>query len=197
MFLAFVLFASTAACAVNSDKRSTVATTVPRITGLAGEGRVLVELLRAGEGATFHAIYEVRRGDAVESTIEVWQRGSRTRVDSSTATGGTVAVFRTGERTDTCTREEGTWNCERGPAGSRGFKAFVDEAVNDLRGSTVVARDASIAGQKVRCFKLGEEADVCVTRTGIPARLAAGGSTTELTLLEADVTGNVFELPTA
>lgn len=184
-----------ASCSFNSDKTATTATTARGIDGLSGEGEVLVELLRDGADATYHATYQVRRGDTVDATLEVWQRGARSRVDSSTTTGGKVAVFRDKDRTDTCTLEAGTWTCARATTDERGFDGFVDDAVNDLGGRDVVARIDSIAGRDVRCFSVAGEAEVCVTPEGIPARMAAGDSTTELTSLDNNVADAAFQLP--
>jgi hypothetical protein len=166
----------------------------------------LGELLDAGSAATYHARYLLAGGStdapAPDVELEVWRDGERLRQDTSTEVEGQAvqtASFVDDGRIVLCSRSgELDWSCaESAPSGTE-QDGVIGSVLDQLAGSDLTPRDDEIDGRAVRCFAFTSadgDGDVCVTPEGVPARVHLGGAGIELSELDDDVPGDVFDPP--
>lgn len=178
------------------------------LTALGPQGSELVRLLRQGELETFHARYRAtsppgEEGGDQEVSMELWQKPPRQRQDlliSAAGQQGRTSGFVLGDRSVSCTQNAGEpWSCrEVDAAAVGGPDAFLRLLATEVSGGALDARDDTIAGSPVRCFHFplpASTADVCVTRQGVLARVAAGESFIELVELGSTVPDRIFSPP--
>jgi hypothetical protein len=193
--------------AIGADDRPR-ATTGVDLTALGPQGSELVRLLRQGELETFHARYRATSppgddGGGQEVSMEVWQKPPRQRQDLLVTAGdqqGRTSGYVLGDRSVSCTQSGGEpWTCRQvDTAAGGGPDAFLRLLATEVSGGALDARDDTIAGASVRCFHFplpASTADVCVTRRGVLARVAAGESFIELVELGSTVPDRIFSPP--
>lgn len=165
----------------------------------------LVGLLDHGRNQTFHATYRAvstevgAQGQSV--TVELWQKPPRKRQDlvltAQDRTGRTSAFHLPGRSVACQQVDQGAWTCANADgSAATGADALIAQIT--AAGVPSAGRDETINGVPVRCFDLavaGGVAQVCVTRTGVPARISSGPSRFELAELGSEVPDSVFEPP--
>lgn len=157
---------------------------------LSGLDAVAAELVqRAQNGAAFphHATYEQSDG----STIELWLDGERSRQEVAPPEGPRILVLDTGDEVVRCEQGDG-WECDEPVDAPADVRSAVERLVADIGVASVSGSDGTIAGQEVRCFvvsspEVEDDAEICLTATGVLARLAVGDDRLELTDLDEDV----------
>ena len=176
------------------------------LSGLGAEGAELASLLARGQAQTFHAVYRATSPEQPDASVEYWRKPPKQRQDRIISAGGETgrtASFTLPSGLLSCVQEAaGPWHCAKvdGAAGADGPDAFLRLLVGDVRGPALDVRDDTIAGAAVRCFRFplpAATADVCATRSGVPARISDGSSLIELTSLTGVVGDAVFRPPAA
>ena len=181
------------------------------LTVLGPQGAELADLLAKGRLQTFHARYRAASPDQPDQTIELWRNPPNQRQDlvvSASGQVGRTASFLLRNRALTCVQEApAPWKCQSAPPSASagvaggvgpGPDAFLRLLVGEVSGPALDVRDETIAGSSARCFRFplqAATADVCATRTGVPARISDGSSLIELTSLSAAVPDRVFTPP--
>lgn len=172
-------------------------------------GRELAALLERGKAAVFHARYKAVTQDPAatgqELSMELWRRAPQERFDVTVSAQGRQAVssvFRLSEATVACTREgEQAWTCRPvSAAGPSAPDALIARLAEETKGRTFTVRHDRINDTPVRCFTVALDAypaEVCVTTSGVPARVSAGPSRIELVELDSSVAADVFSPPAA
>jgi hypothetical protein len=164
------------------------------LDALTVEARELVTLADQGSHVAHHAVYEQSGGDR----LEVWTDGARLREETTPADGPRRLLLRTDDEDLVCLEEAASWSCEEATDEAEGVQTRIEQLVVDLIGVDVTVRDGTVAGAEVRCFEAGdgeELVEVCLTRVGILARLAAGSARLELVDLDDDVGDDHFDAP--
>ncbi len=173
------------------------------LTVLGAQGAELADLLAKGRLQTFHATYRAASPDQPEATIELWRKPPNQRQDlvvSASGQVGRTASFVLRRASLSCVQEgPAPWTCQKvaAPPGA-GPDAFLRLLVGEVSGPALDARDETIAGASARCFRFPLQAaiaDVCATRSGVPARISHGSSSIELTELTMSVPDRVFTPP--
>lgn len=180
------------------------------LTALGSQGSELVGLLRLGREATFHARYRSTPGEPTEDpgqdvAIELWRKPPNQRQDLVVTAGGEVgrtSAFVRDKKAVSCVEEgPSAWTCRDVPgnAGAEtGPDAFLARLVTEASGPASDPRDDTIAGTAVRCFNVplsSGTAEVCVTRSGVPARIRVGPAFLEMVELSATVSDRIFTPP--
>lgn len=166
----------------------------------AGAGE-LAKALDRGDRETYHARYEADT-PAGHIEIELWRRPPqlRQRVDAQVA--GISAQAETlvnGAQSSSCGRlGGGSWICAPPTQGRSADADAVGSATRSLAGRKLAKRSATVAGRAATCYSQGRTAasEACVSRDGIPLRIASDGVTFNLVDLTRSVDGSVFHLPT-
>lgn len=190
---------------------ATAAATAADLAALGPAGTELAALLRAGEHATYHARYRAQTGDDAaggqevrsEVRFEVWRLPPRQRQDTVLRAAGQAArtaTFHLPSGVVSCTRTEPRpWECRRVQAPEpAGPAALIRQIAEQAAEQPADVRDATIAGEAVRCFAFALPAygaEVCVTAAGVPARVRAGPATIELVELAVEFDADVFTPP--
>ncbi|MGI8685070.1 MAG: hypothetical protein ACR2MO_08300 [Acidimicrobiales bacterium] len=196
----------TAGVLLRSDSEPKKESAGTELVGLGPQGAEFGALLAKGKQAVFHARYSAVSDDpeaaGQELSMELWRKAPRERFDVTISAGGTTARssgFRLPKDSVACTSEaDGPWTCQPAEAGAAGPDALIAQVAAEMKGRTIVARDDRIGGSSVRCFTLPLDSypgEVCVTRTGVPARVSAGPSRIELVELTTTVPDQVFSPP--
>lgn len=168
--------------------------TLDDLEALGVEGRQLVARVEQGALVTHHAVYEQTGGHR----FEVWTDGERVREETTPADGDRRLLLRTEGEAINCIEEGGEWSCDEPTEAAPGLRDRLDQLIADLTGAEVAISEATIADIEVECFDItGGEVDlqICVTQTGIVARLAAGDDEIELVDLDDDVDDDDFDAP--
>jgi hypothetical protein len=178
------------------------------LTALGAQGSELVGLLRLGRDETFHARYRstpptTDEAGTQEVTIELWRKPPDQRQDVVVTAGSEVgrsSSFVRGKEAMSCVEEAPRrWTCRKVAAASdTGPDAFLARLVSEASGPASDPRDDTVAGTSVRCFNVplpSGTAEVCATRSGVPARIRVGPAFLELVELSSTVPDRVFTLP--
>ena len=158
------------------------------------EARQLVALAQRGGQVTHHAVYEQSGGNR----FEVWTDGERVREETTPAEGERRLLLETEDTVLTCVEEDDSWSCDEADGPVVDVQSRLDQLVADLVGADVAVQDAKIADRDVQCYEIsgGEEAvEICLTREGVLARLAAGDDRLELVSLDDKVDDSRFTQP--
>ena len=176
-------------------------TTAP--ANLTAEGRQLLDLLARRDRQTYHARYTGTAPQTSSITLESWQRPPRVRQDSEVVVQGQkahTAAFVLDEGAVRCTQLGGApWTCARTDSVAN---ADPLSAIRSRLGQGAVeARDTTVGGRAVRCFRFTAEGatnELCVIPDrGIPVTVRAGESKLELQALDDAVAPEVFTPPAA
>ncbi|MFN2608022.1 MAG: hypothetical protein ABR511_09020 [Acidimicrobiales bacterium] len=172
---------------VATPPAGSAASTAPAPTGPAAE---LVRLLRRGASLDFDARYT--SAGSAPSTAHLWRRPPLARLDTQSGSGDTAstsAQIVTSGGPVACTQAgRGPWSCAPKPGLDVAEVGVIPPSVvAALSAVHVTARDDTVIGLAVRCFTIaagpGASADVCVTSSGVPARLASGDTRLDLVSL--------------
>jgi hypothetical protein len=157
----------------------------------------LIDLATAGTRGRYHARYEQSDG----TVMEVWRRDDDVRQDVIAADGHTVRVVRRDGMTTRCDQPVGgQWRCIDVVNDSEAD--VTARLIRDLRGAGLEVADDEIAGATARCFSSRPGGDggmesvaICLTEHGVLARLVADDQLLEMSSLDGDIPGDVFDLP--
>ncbi len=167
------------------------------LDALSVTARELVALADQGSQVTHHALYEQQPGGLA---LEVWSDGTRVREETILDDGEHRLLIRTPDEAADCVEEEDAWACTETDAVT-GVQGRVEQLTADLAGAEVTAREEEVADLAVRCFDVtvavDETLEICLTREGVLARLAARDERLELVRLDDDVDDDDFEVPEA
>jgi hypothetical protein len=174
-------------------------------SALSSEGRELVDLMKKGLDATYHARYQSfladPRAQGTQMTMDVWRKGERTRQE--------VAVQAQNAKTRSGTFElpphlfqcsqvgDGQWTCQR-PSEATAPASPEIKVNEELGRGAIAARGDTIGGVPVRCFTFpagGDLSETCLMRDGVVARLVTPSSHFELMAFSPVVPDDVFTLP--
>lgn len=164
-------------------------------TGVASAAeRELLALADRGPASPHHAVYEQSGGER----LEVWVDGEQAREDVTPTGGPRRRLLRTDGRTVRCVEAASGWACTASRAAPVGAGDRLRRLRADLAGAGVAVRGDELAGHDVRCFELtGPEGpmEMCLTPTGVVARLVVGAQRLELVALDGEVETSHFVLP--
>lgn len=161
--------------------------------------RELVSLAAGFSDDQFHARYEGAEGQG----LELWVLGNRRRQLTIGSSGTSIVTQQDGDVSTRCVDAGEGWTCEELPEADAatedvGLRSSIELLTADLAQTSVTVDDAEIAGVEVRCFSFVSDklpVEVCLTLDGHVARMDAGESALELTLLDDEVDESDFDLP--
>ncbi|MBA2280242.1 MAG: hypothetical protein H0W25_03270 [Acidimicrobiia bacterium] len=172
------------------------------------EGTELLDLLAAGEAATFHATYEgtgPTAGAGEDSTVYVLElHRSDGQVRQETIVTSEAGEFRQlgildGEQAVICQLQQGAdWVCSTSPAGEEAAGGVFASLVGALGGVDVAARSEDVDGRAARCFDYDPgtgATSLCLSEEGVPLSVVTDAGTLTLVALEDEVDPAVFEPP--
>jgi hypothetical protein len=184
---------------IQATDDDTPTTTVP--ANLTAEGRHLLDLLAQRDRQTYHARYTGSAPQTSSITLESWQKPPRVRQDSQVSVQGQVAhtsAFVLEEGAVRCTQlGQAPWTCAR--TDSVASADPLSTIRSRLGQGSVEARDTTVSGRPVRCFRFTAEGaanELCVIPDrGIPVTVRAGDSRLDLAALDEDVPPEAFKPP--
>lgn len=190
--IAIVTFLTVRAGTRNDDlvpATEATTTTLP----LTGPQAEMLRLVEQGRNGSYSVTYR-QSGPSGESIVRQVRRPPSERSETQTGSGEgakrSVTVVSAAGRV-VCTQQGGgPWACENRPGrGSGGITDILSATVvGQISRLRVEASDAQVAGHDVRCFNVsggeGPAAEMCLTRDGILARVAAGDTRLEMTELD-------------
>lgn len=191
-------------------------TTRPPTPTPAAAGPSLVDLARAGKGATYKVTYKISSKSAagsVEGVTQTWYvKPPKVRMDSFILSPGPapdVSIFILENGVFTCSSAGGSPICFAMPA-DQAAQARQPLDVQDQLGTSTADVDVTptgarqIAGQQTSCFNAkhkiaGAEATFCYTAQGVPLliayKVAGTEATLEATAYSTAVSDDDFKLP--
>ena len=204
--LLLVVAVPVAVILLEDDEPERVELPLPDPDRLIGPGASeLASLLASGRRRTFHATYTLAAGDRRE-TLEWWNDGDSVRQDTTVAGDAgmvrTASIRRGGGDVVACRQDPGqSWACERVEAAVAGDpRGLLTTLATQLAGRPVAVRPDEVGGRDARCFSVAategaEAVELCTDADGIPLRLSSSEATLELTALDDDIPGDIFEPP--
>jgi len=195
-----------AACSDDGPKKAGGdGTTTTAKLELDKEAEALFSLLDKARDLTFHASYSATNAQQETFQIQIWRKGGLVRQDVTAMTEGKPllqSAFVLKQKAITCSKlDVDPWQCSDIDNSNLTKSDGVFGAVRDqLGGIDVTQRDDKIAERDVTCFQWqfeGDKGEMCVLKSGIPARATIGPTTISLTSDQSDVGDDVFQPPVA
>jgi hypothetical protein len=176
-------------------------------TALSPQGLELVDLLKKGLDATYHARYQSAvadpRAQGTQMTMDVWRKGQLSRQEVAVQAKSTRTrsdTFQLPPRSVECTQAgDGPWACKPPSYATPGAapEVKIEEALG--RGAIDV-RDETIGGLPTRCFTFpagGDLSETCLMNDGVVARIVTPSSRFDLVALSGVVSDDDFTVPVA